>query len=714
MLNRKRLLDSVRGIKKIQQAETTTTTAPPYCFGALPSFALSHHHLSDAFSIQTPNEFHEKLCQMITNAKDRVHLASLYVGPAVDKEKNRRENEFLNALKVASAKSNVKIKMIMDKNRALRPVSLSSPAAAAAATTRKRKKTSSAEAVYDIFANTNINANTIHRTNTNTKAENKNELYLFSVLPPALQQILPNPYNEIMGVFHIKAYIIDDQLILSGANLSEEYFVDRYDRYFMVTNGGNGLVDFYDNFVFNILCNHAELYGTNTANTNNAITAASTTTTTQKQQQEDKKRSENTHYNYHTPTTRSQLLKSLNGIFSTTTTAHEATNDNDFFIGDDENEKKNEKNDAGVIPLVDASSRGNNESNDNSNGSNTNVLAYVVPTFQPPRNFFDSNNGNNQLAFLSDADATKSLLLCASAQDKQQHQERKQQRERNKSISSNNNYINNTISSVVGKFTKIKVRLSTAYINPTNSMIDALSSFSSIELLTAGSVSHGFKRKQDKNAPALKNDDSKFQHWVKGWIPKLFDLLSKEAYEKLSITTNDYCNNVKLYHYNRPGWTFHAKGLWIFEEEEEKEESTKTNESSDEQNQKGILSVVDKKTNDNNHTSGKNGKFFAAATIGSSNFNARSENLDMESNCFFILPKINPNNTKEKESTFNQSLQKEWNRLSSNDYCSSRRGEDNNNINDIDGNGNTKTASSTRTHYPWYLHFILPICRKLF
>ena len=39
--------------------------------------------------------------------------------------------------------------------------------------------------------------------------------------------------------------MIDDELILSGANLSQEYFTDRQDRYLHIKGGGGGLVDFY-------------------------------------------------------------------------------------------------------------------------------------------------------------------------------------------------------------------------------------------------------------------------------------------------------------------------------------------------------------------------------------------------------------------------------------------------------------------------------------
>lgn len=39
-----------------------------------------------------------------------------------------------------------------------------------------------------------------------------------------------------MGVCHVKAYIFDDDVIISGANLSNTYFTMRQDRYFIVRN----------------------------------------------------------------------------------------------------------------------------------------------------------------------------------------------------------------------------------------------------------------------------------------------------------------------------------------------------------------------------------------------------------------------------------------------------------------------------------------------
>ena len=41
----------------------------------------------------------------------------------------------------------------------------------------------------------------------------------------------------ILFVVNLQAYIIDDDLIISGANLSQEYFTDRHDRYIIFSNG---------------------------------------------------------------------------------------------------------------------------------------------------------------------------------------------------------------------------------------------------------------------------------------------------------------------------------------------------------------------------------------------------------------------------------------------------------------------------------------------
>lgn len=45
------------------------------------------------------------------------------------------------------------------------------------------------------------------------------------------KQLTPKRFNEVIGVQHLKIYAFDDTVILSGANLSDNYFDKRQDRY---------------------------------------------------------------------------------------------------------------------------------------------------------------------------------------------------------------------------------------------------------------------------------------------------------------------------------------------------------------------------------------------------------------------------------------------------------------------------------------------------
>lgn len=47
------------------------------------------------------------------------------------------------------------------------------------------------------------------------------------VLP---RRLLPPRVREVVGVMHMKAFVFDDSLLLSGANLSNSYFTNRQVR----------------------------------------------------------------------------------------------------------------------------------------------------------------------------------------------------------------------------------------------------------------------------------------------------------------------------------------------------------------------------------------------------------------------------------------------------------------------------------------------------
>lgn len=47
---------------------------------------------------------------------------------------------------------------------------------------------------------------------------------------------MPSKLKELISVLHMKLYIFDDLLIITGANLSDAYFKDRMDRYVMIND----------------------------------------------------------------------------------------------------------------------------------------------------------------------------------------------------------------------------------------------------------------------------------------------------------------------------------------------------------------------------------------------------------------------------------------------------------------------------------------------
>lgn len=221
---RKQLLDTARGY-----TQHSNKSKDP-----LPSFSLQRKHFGDHLLLSgsnrnTPTEFHQTLCNLVRKAQDRILLASLYIGPAASPSTQREEVELLQVLSdVTTERPTLPIKVLLDHNRALRSVPKADGEGA----------TSSVNAAAQAI---------------------KRPVHLFQVLPPPLDAILPNPLNEVGGVFHIKVYIVDNHLLLSGANLSQEYFCDRQDRYLWIKEGGNGLVDFYADLV-DLLCQYSHTY----------------------------------------------------------------------------------------------------------------------------------------------------------------------------------------------------------------------------------------------------------------------------------------------------------------------------------------------------------------------------------------------------------------------------------------------------------------------
>jgi CDP-diacylglycerol--glycerol-3-phosphate 3-phosphatidyltransferase len=498
---------------------------------------------------------------MIRNAKERVRIASLYVGPATGNNDDCEEAEMLEALSELVERNNssdskgdkkVSIQIILDENRALRPVPIIPTATESmakknhdGAQANSKTTTSSAEAVARAI-----------RGAPSDDGNSSSSLHLFRVLPPttiAGKSWLPNPLDEIAGVFHIKIYIVDDQLLLSGANLSREYFRDRMDRYLHLVDGANGLVDFYAELV-EILCRHSNEYD---------LVAI---------EESDENGNQNSEKEVHPQRIpRAEFLREITQHFQ------------------DPNQHSS------IASSQDKFSMGDN--------SHNKIVAVGVPTFQAPAAYFRHKDcadvipspvtvaadvvtacstfwslfrihkqPADKVDFVTDVDATLNLLKQA------------------------------------GKQNNITAQLSSAYLNPAPSLLSVLrGGYRKVELLTAGKISHGFKPKEKEN-----KDGSQGKDWL---IPSAFDKLVDECMSSLrsesapDSSKNKNSMNARLFFWERPEWTFHAKGIWLTEEENETESNG---------------------GNDNNE--------IAAVVVGSSNFGYRSFYRDMESNLLLVFP----------------------------------------------------------------------------
>lgn len=135
-------------------------------------------HTSNIQILQEPSDFHFTLKTLFSNAKKRICLSSLYLGTG------NLEQQLVDSIE-ESLKNNsqLDVKIILDHSRGLRG--------------DKNSKTM--------------------LQNLKQKFAERFQLYLYHT--PNLRGMLkrlPNRYNETIGVLHMKIYIADDTLVISG------------------------------------------------------------------------------------------------------------------------------------------------------------------------------------------------------------------------------------------------------------------------------------------------------------------------------------------------------------------------------------------------------------------------------------------------------------------------------------------------------------------
>lgn len=157
--------------------------------------------------LSSPSQYYELIKNSITSAKDRIALASLYLG--------------VEDLEVGLVDT-LQDKLLKEKNNQFR-----------------------AHVHLDYLRGTRgfpgkCSANILKPLTERFPSSLKVTLYLTPALHGGRRSwqnlFIPPRLNEIFGLSHFKVSVFDNNVIITGANLSKNYFEDRADRYIFIKN----------------------------------------------------------------------------------------------------------------------------------------------------------------------------------------------------------------------------------------------------------------------------------------------------------------------------------------------------------------------------------------------------------------------------------------------------------------------------------------------
>ncbi|XP_076293454.1 phosphatidylglycerophosphate synthase 1 isoform X2 [Lasioglossum baleicum] len=181
-----------------------------WLYKAAPCFPVNASKIT---VIHEPSIFYSTLVEKCKNAKKRIVFASLYLGTG------KLESDLIDAIDQALKLSNgnVEVKLLLDYMRG------------------SRGKLNSRKMLEPLL---------------NGKYGHCCQIFLYHTpkLRGILKMIIPDRFNELVGLQHMKLYMIDNDLIISGANLSNDYFTNRQDRYFVIRDCKE-LCDFYSELI---------------------------------------------------------------------------------------------------------------------------------------------------------------------------------------------------------------------------------------------------------------------------------------------------------------------------------------------------------------------------------------------------------------------------------------------------------------------------------
>ena len=190
-----------------------------------PAFFLSPQSVQ---VLSTPNEFYEEIIRNIKSSRQRISMAALYIGTG------KMETKLLNILQNTMLEQpQIKVSLLFDYNRATRPDRVYrqqhqsshsncdnndpldvSAEFSSCAESLASKLFSKDECSQQIFDQLSVSLLRVPLSKPSSSAAS-----IFEQFPPKLQ--------EMMGVMHMKFFVFDDSVIMTGANLSTDYFTTR-------------------------------------------------------------------------------------------------------------------------------------------------------------------------------------------------------------------------------------------------------------------------------------------------------------------------------------------------------------------------------------------------------------------------------------------------------------------------------------------------------
>ena len=156
-------------------------------------------HASQITILDTPAAFYSTLLHKLRHAKSQIYLSTLYIGPT--------EHALVAAIRDAlAANPALRVSILTDALRGTREAPRPSCAGLLA------------PLVHDFPAQVEV------------------RMYHTPRLTGLRKRLVPARINEGWGLQHMKLYGVDDEVILSGANLSADYFTNRQDRYHVLAS----------------------------------------------------------------------------------------------------------------------------------------------------------------------------------------------------------------------------------------------------------------------------------------------------------------------------------------------------------------------------------------------------------------------------------------------------------------------------------------------